>query len=111
VAISEYEVWQEPWSDAGGMEGAITGARPHEVEDHRRKKLLSKAATLLYRIQAHSWEEAMAIHHLRMGWSRISRLGLPRTAPNVERRSIRRAPGNAGGVYAGWIRLGATDGE
>ena len=36
--------------------------------DQRKKGLLSQSAELLWEFEAATWEEASAIHHLRMGF-------------------------------------------
>jgi hypothetical protein len=70
-----YEVWQ----DDGGRE--TTFATVESLEDLRTKGLLSPNAQFLYRIEAHSQEEAMAIHHLRMGWEPYVPVGESQACP------------------------------
>jgi|SRR5215469_5061657 len=61
-----YEVWAE--GDAPDCT-IITLATAEAIQEQRAKGLLSASAKLRYRIDADTWEEAMAVHHIKMGWS------------------------------------------
>ncbi len=67
--IRTYEAWGEPDQDSVALVLA------DEVAGMRLKGLLSQEAKLLYRIDALTHEEALAIHHLRMGWEPYQPLG------------------------------------
>jgi len=64
-----YEAWQDP------VGFGVTLALATGVDELRAKKLLDRDAKLLYRIEAHSHEEAAAIHHVRMGWQPYQPVG------------------------------------
>jgi hypothetical protein len=59
--LHRFEAWQDP------RDRSILLALPQQVSEHRAHGLLSQKAKLLYTIDAASFEEAMAIHHLRQG--------------------------------------------
>ncbi|HME89834.1 MAG TPA: hypothetical protein VKE49_00310, partial [Myxococcaceae bacterium] len=67
--MANWEAWQSP----DGLE--ITLAKAEEIPDMREKRLLGASAQLLYRFEAATYEEAQAIHHLRMGWEPYNPLG------------------------------------
>lgn len=48
---------------------------PEAEAEHRRKGLLGPDAVLLWEFDAATWEEAMSIHHLRMGFEPYKPLG------------------------------------
>ena len=54
----------EAWQDSKG----VTLSTPLNIADHRARGQLGGDAILLYRIEAATFEEASAIHNLRMGW-------------------------------------------
>jgi len=55
-----FEAWQVGTEITFGTAASIAG--------QRSKGLLAETAKHLYTIEAHTWEEASAIHHLRMGF-------------------------------------------
>jgi len=59
----------------------------------RNRNLLGKDAKLLYQFEAHSHEEAMAIHHLRMGWEPYRPVGSASPCPKCG--ALRYAQGSA----------------
>lgn len=69
-AIQTFEAWQDP-------EGATTFASSAAIVEYRTKKLLSDSAVHIYTVEASSWEEAMAVHHLRMGYGPYKPQGKP----------------------------------
>ena len=70
-----YEAWLDP-ADGGA---ALVPAT--ESAGHRTRGLLDPGATLLYRIDAATWEEACAVHHLRQGWEPYRPQGAARPCP------------------------------
>jgi hypothetical protein len=64
-----YEAWADPDDDGVGF------FRGGTVEEARKKGLLGPNATLLYRFEAATLEEASAIHALRMGWQPYRPIG------------------------------------
>jgi hypothetical protein len=71
-----YECWLDP-ADNGTHLSTLQNAR-----EHRKRGQLSEAATLSYAIVAESWEEAMAIHHVRQGWAPYVPMGDAVPCPN-----------------------------
>ena len=70
-----YEAWQ-------GDAGCSTAFAPVEsILEQRANGLLPTDAKLLYRVEADTYEEAMAVHHIRMGWSPYVPVGEPRGCP------------------------------
>jgi hypothetical protein len=61
-----YEAWAE---GDGPTWTSITLATAEGIEEQRAKGLLPPNSRLRYRIDADTWEEAMAVHHVKMGWS------------------------------------------
>jgi hypothetical protein len=74
-ARQTFEAWQDP-------EGDTTFATSASISELRTKRLLSDSAVLLYSVEASSWEEAMAVHHLRMGYEPYKPLGKPAPCSN-----------------------------
>jgi hypothetical protein len=56
----------EAWQDGDGL--AVAFAPRDGIQELRDKNLLPEDATLLFSVDADSFEEALAIYHLRMGW-------------------------------------------
>jgi hypothetical protein len=57
-----YEAWQdEPTC-------SITFAPPEAIQQERATGSISDGAKLLYRVEADTFEEALAVHHIKMGW-------------------------------------------
>ena len=54
----------EAWEDSG----SVTFTTQDNIEDHKRKGLLSAKAKLLYQLDANDYDEAMTMHHKKMGW-------------------------------------------
>jgi len=69
-AIQSFEAWQD-------SDGETTFATASSITERRSKQLLSASAIHLYSVEANSWEEAMAIHHLRMGYAPYKPCGVP----------------------------------
>ncbi|GHA76763.1 hypothetical protein GCM10007067_12540 [Lysobacter bugurensis] len=70
-----FEAWQDP-------EGDVTFASASAIAEQRSKKLLAASAALLYTVEANTWEEAMAVHHLRMGYEPYRPHGEPAPCPD-----------------------------
>jgi hypothetical protein len=68
----------EAWEDA---DESITLMRAERVEDAKVHGLIDPNGIMLYQIQADTWEEASAIHALRMGWSPYRPEGEPMSCP------------------------------
>jgi hypothetical protein len=56
----------ECWEESKGTEMTEISFFPSDNDVAR--SLLKAGARLIYRIEARSWEEAMAEHHKRQGW-------------------------------------------
>lgn len=54
----------EAWEDDEG----VTFSTQENIKDHKKKGLLSSSAKLLHQIEAKNYEEAMVLHHQKMGW-------------------------------------------
>jgi hypothetical protein len=68
-----YEAWSE--------DGDTTFALAENILDQRQKGLLRPDAKLLYRIEADTFDEALAVHYLRHGWTPYQP-GKPAKCPN-----------------------------
>ena len=64
-----FEAWQSAEDVAFGTAASMA--------DQRSRGLLGSDAVQLYSIEAGTWEEAMAIHHLRMGFEPYRAQGQP----------------------------------
>lgn len=73
-----YEAWEDPEDDS------ISLSSSEEAAHQRSTASLSKKARLLYRIEADTFEEAAAIHNLRMGWGSYNPLGDPSRCPKCD---------------------------
>jgi len=69
-----YEAWVE--------ETSITFSDLENLETQRTKGLLGENAKLLHRIEADTPEEAMAVHHIKLGFSPFIPIGQPASCPN-----------------------------
>jgi hypothetical protein len=69
-----FEAWLDP-------EGDVTFASAASAAERRAKGLLADSAVLLYVVEADTWEEAMAVHHLRMGYQPYRPLGSATPCP------------------------------
>ncbi len=70
-----YEAWEDP------TDSSVTLSTIDGIADLRKKNLLSASAQLLYRFEAATFEEASAIHALRMGNSPFRPVGPPADCP------------------------------
>ena len=73
-----YEAWQDDGDDGGA---AVALGSPESIAEQREKGLLGPGAKMLYQIEAGSWEEAQAVHALRMGWQPYRPNGEPAPCP------------------------------
>ena|ERR1051325_11022753 len=73
-----YEAWIE---DNEEKSTSITLATAEGIEEQKTKGLLDRKAKLKYRIEADTFEEAMAVHHIKMGWSPYKPSGEPMSCP------------------------------
>lgn len=69
----------EAWSDE--TDRSITVATPDGIQELRSKGLLSEGAKLLHRIEADTYEEAMAVHNIKMGWNPYVPMGAAQECP------------------------------
>ncbi len=74
-----YEAWAE---EDGGSWSSIAFGPIEGIEEQRAKGLLDPHAKLRYRIEADTFEEALAVHHIKMGWSPFQPAGEPKPCPN-----------------------------
>lgn len=63
-------------------ENGITFVGQAERENLKEKNLLDSSAKLLHVIVADTPEEAMAVHHIKMGWEPYKPMGDPQLCPN-----------------------------
>lgn len=54
----------EAWEDDDG----VTFSTQENITDFKQKGLISSEAWRLYQIEAQSYEDAMVLHHEKMGW-------------------------------------------
>lgn len=54
----------EAWEDDDG----VTFSTQENINDYKQKGLISSKAWRLYQIEAQSYEDAMVLHHKKMGW-------------------------------------------
>ena len=73
MKMTKYEAWEGD---------GIYLLPQSEVQEHMNFGLIEKDARLLYVIEAATWEEASAIHNLRMGWGLYNPQGDPKKCPN-----------------------------
>ena len=64
-----YEAWQDESTSS------ITFASPEAIERLRALGDISDKAKLLHRVEADMPEEAMAVHHIKMGWAPYEPMG------------------------------------
>jgi len=91
----------EAWRDERGITFGILAT----IAEHRSKGLLGESAERLYSFEAHSWEEAMAIHHLRMGFEPYKPQGSP--TPCVHCGALVYAAGSGQCWRCGYVTNGA----
>lgn len=73
----------EAWAERDGPNWtSITLSTLEGIEEQRANGLLPASAELRYRIDADTFEEAMAVHHIKMGWSPYQPLGKAQSCPN-----------------------------
>ncbi len=69
----------EAWADDAG--GSITFAEADEIAVLQSRGLLAATARLIHRVHTETYEEAQAVHHVKMGWSPYKPLGLAADCP------------------------------
>ena len=62
--------------------GSVTFTLVENIPDLRQRGLLEPDAKFLHRIEADTFEEALAVHHLRMGREPYWPTGKPAKCPN-----------------------------
>lgn len=67
--------------EAYSASDGIIFASVESIEDQRAKGLLEREAQLLYVLEADTWEEALSIHNLRMGWGPYNPMSDPEPCP------------------------------
>ncbi len=70
-----YEVW------ADQQDCSITLTLKSNIQELRSNGTLSENAKLLYSIEVDTMEEAMAVHHIKMGWEPYLPLGDAKECP------------------------------
>jgi hypothetical protein len=71
-----FEAWDDPDNNS------IAFATIESINSQKSKGLISERAVFLYRVKADTWEEAMAVHHQKMGWEPYKPEGKPEICPN-----------------------------
>jgi len=74
--LKEYQIWIDKQDDS------ITCSSEESILDQINKGILSKEAYMLNKFFAVSFEEAMAIYHLRMGFEPYKPSGKSQLCPN-----------------------------
>ena len=69
----------EAWQDEAKQ--CIIFAPPEVVEVERASRDISDKAVFLYRVEADTPEEAMAVHHIKMGWEPYVPMGEAKECP------------------------------
>lgn len=67
----------EAWSDVSGESEDISFFDAETIASQG----LPEKATLLYRVEADTYEDAMRLHHERMGWEPYKPMGSPAECP------------------------------
>jgi len=67
--------------EAWRTENGATLGTTSSIAEQRSKGLLDAEAEHLYTIEAYTWEEASAIHHLRMGFEPYKPQGCAKPCP------------------------------
>ena len=68
-----YEAWAE--------QGSVTLASVENIADLRARGILGADARFLYRIEAGTFEEAMSVYSLRLGYGPYKPAGKPQLCP------------------------------
>lgn len=72
----------EAWDDSEDEEvGGITFAPPETIQELRSKGLLSKNAKLTFWVIADTFEEALAVRNIKLGWGPYVPEGEPKECP------------------------------
>jgi len=69
----EFQAWR---TETGAVFGTALS-----IAEQRSKGLLGNNSEHLYTIEAHTWEEASAMHHLRMGFEPYKPQGIAKPCP------------------------------
>jgi Immunity protein 8 len=77
--IKTNELWNLEYEDGGGM---LSLGTAEQMNDQRSKGLLDPKSSLLFRIQAETYEEAKAVQNIKLGWSPYVPNGKPASCPN-----------------------------
>ncbi len=72
--MKRFEVWQD--------ENGTTLSDEEGIKQLKDKGLFFGEAVLLHVIMADTSEEAMAVHHIKMGWEPYKPAGNPQLCPN-----------------------------
>ncbi len=70
----------EAWEDDEGC--SIVFSTVENIKKQFATGLLLENAKLLYKVEADTWEEAMSLHYIKMGWSPYIPEGEPEECPN-----------------------------
>jgi hypothetical protein len=70
-----YGAWQDE------AECSITFAPLEVIEDERANGNLTDKAKLLHRVEADTFEEALAVHYIKMGWRPFVPMGEAKECP------------------------------
>ena len=72
----KYEAWDSE------EDGVIAFAPADAMAREKDRGQLGKNAKLLYTFEAATFEEALAVHHIRMGWEPFKPMGDSEKCPN-----------------------------
>lgn len=68
----------EAWEDEEG----VSFAKKESLQWQQENGLLGKNVKVLHTVEADTHEEAMAVHHIKMGWEPYKPEGEPQLCPN-----------------------------
>jgi hypothetical protein len=68
----------EAWADYDNL----AFADANNIKEQKQRGLISKSATLLHVIEADTWEEACAVHHIKSGFEPYKPEGKSAKCPN-----------------------------
>ena len=72
-----YEVWED---DEDGL--SISALKEGEIEDEKRRGLIPQSARLRFRLHVDTYEEALAVRNIKLGWAPYVPEGKPAHCPN-----------------------------
>lgn len=72
----------EAWQYEGEYAGVIAFAEAEGIRKEMEQGLIPKDAKLLHQVEASYWEEAQALHYLKLGWGKYKPEGEAKECPH-----------------------------